>query len=579
MVDWDSTREERMDRLRGLVEGSSASKRVQHAGPGNFLMGVALHAAARADRAMELSDIERLLVEALDQLLPADEIAEAGQIFTQAQARGATSLFPSKVAAMSVDTSYTGADLLADLPALGAQVLTQPNCSVVDVADLDAGGEIDSPEFLEAMKEYGAGLTVITGESKEPSASATPVRFGVKLKWFKCVSDTGDSFFGPRDEIYWMTGAGADSHHQTTYASPEFGSIVSGSERTFPGNAMLFRGDVTGIMTADIECWEKDRGDFWNSIRDALADVANYCADACVSIKDNADPQEGDEAAALAALIAVIAGLMGALLDWLLGKDDLIQQRNIAFKRAYLERLRTSEDWFSFIGEGAYYKLYLKVGAPKKISSGWPGLGGTNFVTDITGTNVPGNNADVFLFKGDQALRYDTRADRITWGPKKISHSWTGLGNTDFAAGVDAGTLKPGSSSEVFLFRGANYVRYYIPDEKIMSGPRTISGGWPGLQGTGFAAGNFDAATARPGSSSDVYLFKGDQYVRYNVSTEKIAAGPRKISDGWPGLRDTIFAVGGFSGATVVPGSSSDVYIFKGDQYVRYNTSVESIVS
>ncbi|WP_406275193.1 hypothetical protein OH799_02665 [Nocardia sp. NBC_00881] len=129
MADWYSTREERTARLSGLMDGSSASRRVQHVGPRNFLMGVALRAAARACRVLELSDQERLLVDALDRLLPAAEIAEAGGIFTEAHARGGAVLFPPRVSAIAVETSYAGADLLRDLPVLGKQVLTQPNCS------------------------------------------------------------------------------------------------------------------------------------------------------------------------------------------------------------------------------------------------------------------------------------------------------------------------------------------------------------------------------------------------------------------------------------------------------------------
>ncbi|WP_254190632.1 hemopexin repeat-containing protein [Nocardia noduli] len=49
--------------------------------------------------------------------------------------------------------------------------------------------------------------------------------------------------------------------------------------------------------------------------------------------------------------------------------------------------------------------------------------------------------------------------------------------------------------------------------------PRVIFGG---LAGTIFEHGGFDAAMVEPASGTGLYLFKGDQYVRYDTKAEAI---------------------------------------------------------
>ncbi|GHF71500.1 hypothetical protein GCM10010218_60870 [Streptomyces mashuensis] len=50
----------------------------------------------------------------------------------------------------------------------------------------------------------------------------------------------------------------------------------------------------------------------------------------------------------------------------------------------------------------------------------------------------------------------------------------------------------------------------------LVYGINKIAGGWPRLAGTEFA-GSLQAGCRVPTSSTDVYLFKNDRYVRYTV--------------------------------------------------------------
>ncbi|MEU2794389.1 hypothetical protein ABZ637_36345, partial [Streptomyces sp. NPDC007100] len=86
----------------------------------------------------------------------------------------------------------------------------------------------------------------------------------------------------------------------------------------------------------------------------------------------------------------------------------------------------------------------------------------------------------------------------------------------------------------------------------------------------------------------DTYLFLGDQYLLYSLTDNAIRVGPRAISTGWPGLQDTQFATAidaavPFSWrlnpiALDLPIEKDYLYIFRGDQYVRYDVANEQIL-
>ncbi|MFD5520073.1 hypothetical protein [Streptomyces sp. NPDC127066] len=48
----------------------------------------------------------------------------------------------------------------------------------------------------------------------------------------------------------------------------------------------------------------------------------------------------------------------------------------------------------------------------------------------------------------------------------------------------------------------------------------------PGLKGTAFASG-IDAACGVPDSGTDLYLFRGEQHLRYRGTDEKVVSDPK----------------------------------------------------
>ncbi|WP_063749050.1 hemopexin repeat-containing protein [Streptomyces sp. NRRL B-24484] len=202
----------------------------------------------------------------------------------------------------------------------------------------------------------------------------------------------------------------------------------------------------------------------------------------------------------------------------------------------------------------------------KTLSNGWPALKGTAFASGIDAVcGVPDNATDLYLFKGDQYLRYKVAEEKIASGPKSLADGWAGLKGTAFANGIDAASLVPDNTTDVYLFKGDQYLRYRTGDEKIASGPKSLTDGWAGLKGTAFANG-ISAACSVPGEPTSLYLFKDDQYVLYRTRDEKITSGPKSLASLW-GI-DGVFAKG-VDDACRVPGGTGDLYFFKGDQYVR----------
>ena len=70
--------------------------------------------------------------------------------------------------------------------------------------------------------------------------------------------------------------------------------------------------------------------------------------------------------------------------------------------------------------------------------------------------------------------------------PKPIANNWPGF-PAAFAAGIDAAVVW--NNGKAYFFKGANYIRYDIKTDKVDAGyPKPIAGAWPGLFTSGIGA-------------------------------------------------------------------------------------------
>ncbi len=214
----------------------------------------------------------------------------------------------------------------------------------------------------------------------------------------------------------------------------------------------------------------------------------------------------------------------------------------------------------------------VAMGVPFKISSNWH-----NLPAGFTGSFDAALNGDgphagkCYFFKGDKYIRYDWSDDKADANyPKKIADNWHGL-PAAFQSGInDAVNGQKQFSGKCYFFKGDSYVRYDWSDDKVDSGyPKKITDGWHGMP-NGFT-GDFDAIiNGEKQFAGKCYFFKGDSYVRYDWADDKVDAGyPKKIADNWHALPDGY--TGSFNAALEGDAQfSSKGYFFKGDYYIRY---------
>lgn len=195
---------------------------------------------------------------------------------------------------------------------------------------------------------------------------------------------------------------------------------------------------------------------------------------------------------------------------------------------------------------------------------------------------VPGTT-HAWMLRGNRYVRYDLATETVTLGPRGLADGWPGLRGTPFADRVDAVLAVPepyANPNQAWLFRGDTYLRYDLGRETIAAGPRRISEDWTGLRNTAFTIA-VDAALPVPGSA-EAWLINGPDYVRYDLARELITVGPRPIADGWPGLKGTRFA-DGFDAALAVPeevgGRQQQAWLIRGDSCLRYDLDNERITA
>lgn len=124
---------------------------------------------------------------------------------------------------------------------------------------------------------------------------------------------------------------------------------------------------------------------------------------------------------------------------------------------------------------------------------------------------------------------------------------------------------------EVYLFIADRYLRInYAPgttDDSILDGPNTIGNGFPYLKDTIFASG-IDAAFTSS-KKNEAYIFRSNIYALINFDEGYIIQGPKLITDSFYSLKNTIFAKG--IDAAFTSSTENEAYLFRGNQYALIN--------
>ena len=159
---------------------------------------------------------------------------------------------------------------------------------------------------------------------------------------------------------------------------------------------------------------------------------------------------------------------------------------------------------------------------------------------------------------------WDVRKVTVTMTPWEGAR-WPGMPEA-FYKGIDAAFVRE-DNGKLYMFKGDQYVRFTKVDDGVDADyPKPIVGNWPGLPAS-FQSG-IDAVFWRK-SNGAVYMFKGDQYVRFTKVDDGVDADyPKPIAGNWPGLPAS-FQSG--IDAALMRKDTNQIYFFKADQYVRFS--------
>ena len=237
-----------------------------------------------------------------------------------------------------------------------------------------------------------------------------------------------------------------------------------------------------------------------------------------------------------------------------------------------------------FIGNGSYSRYdtaadRVDAGYPKPITSGWAGIDATVFAGGFDSAFDLGNGK-LYLFLGSDYLRIDQASNAVDGEVRPIAGNWGGFAENGFGDTIQA-AINWGDGKGYF-FRGDSYIEYDIASDTVdpnASGP--IAGNWPGLAEAGFGD-NIDCAVMW--DNGNAYLFKGNQYVRYEVGVGVADGYPLTTADYWPGfagagLADRVDAAwvkltGGGGGGGGGGGNTSITGLAPGDHVWYWNGKI-----
>jgi|GEM_PF-3573113 Hemopexin. len=172
-----------------------------------------------------------------------------------------------------------------------------------------------------------------------------------------------------------------------------------------------------------------------------------------------------------------------------------------------------------------------------------------------------------YFFKGLAYERYDIDTDAVDVPMGPIAVVWSML-PLAFQLGVD--TAVNWGNRKAYFFKGSDYVRYDIASNTVDVGPSSIAANWTGMP-VGFQT-DLDAAASW--GNGHAYFFKGTDYVRFNIDDNKVDHGPESIAIGWAELPAMFQSDLG----SVVNMGDGWAYFFKGDQYLLYDMTLSQPV-
>lgn len=147
--------------------------------------------------------------------------------------------------------------------------------------------------------------------------------------------------------------------------------------------------------------------------------------------------------------------------------------------------------------------------------------------------NLKSDSEKVWLVKGTSLLQWDLKEGKPVGvqgtlgqtapfdelphpfdGQQPAAHNASAIGTF-----VDAAVLRKQHTSEVYLFQGSNYLLYDFETKQVLDGPSELES-WSNLPSP--FNKKIDAAVNRRGDTSEVFLFSGTQYIRWDINEKAL---------------------------------------------------------
>ncbi|WP_078865761.1 hemopexin repeat-containing protein [Streptomyces sp. NRRL S-1448] len=176
------------------------------------------------------------------------------------------------------------------------------------------------------------------------------------------------------------------------------------------------------------------------------------------------------------------------------------------------------------------------------------------------------NSKSYLFFDDDTYHRYDAVTGVREQTNLSVPDNWSGLTHSPDA-------FFWWGAGKAYAFTGSTYVRYderadhVDPDYLPPNPPFVLAGNWTGLP----AEWESGIDTALNLGNGKIYLFRGDSYVRYDITADRVDPDYPLLIDGhWPGLFPRDLA------AALYPGGQF-AYFFRDDRYQRYDLDADAV--